>query len=95
MTNNKKDWKFFINYDVRRPQDGNEIQIEGGRFVHYFAPDNIPTIAKHIIFVIDISGSMAGRKLEQTKDAMATMLMKMSEAKLDNFNIIIFFRMIR
>ena len=45
-TNNKQDWKFFINYDVKRPQDGNDVQISGGRFVHYFAPDNIPSIAK-------------------------------------------------
>lgn len=89
-TNNDKDWKFFINYDVKRPQDGNEVQISGGRFVHYFAPDNIPTIPKHIIFVIDISGSMAGRKLEQTKDSMTTMLTKMSEARIDSFNIIVF-----
>ena len=45
---------------------------------------------KHIIFVIDISSSMEGRKLEQTKDAMTTMLGKMSESSLDNFNIILF-----
>merc|ERR1712241_766885 len=36
------------------------------------------------------SGSMSGRKLEQTKDAMTTMLTKMSEKNLDNFNIITF-----
>ena len=41
-----QDWKFFINYDVKRPEDGNDIQIGGGRFVHYFAPDNIPSIPK-------------------------------------------------
>jgi uncharacterized protein YegL len=88
--NNDQDWKFFINYDVKRPTNGNDIQIGAGRFVHYFAPDNIPTMAKHIIFVIDISGSMSGRKLEQTKDAMTAMLSRMSEANLDNFNIILF-----
>ena len=45
---------------------------------------------KHLIFVIDISGSMEGRKLEQTKDAMTTMLGKMSENNIDNFNFILF-----
>merc|ERR1719446_2021041 len=45
---------------------------------------------KHVIFVIDVSGSMGGRKLEQTKDAMTTMLDKMSEKNIDNFNIILF-----
>ena len=88
--NNGKDWKFVINYDVKRPIDGNDVQIGAGKFVHYFAPDNLPTMPKHIIFVIDISGSMGGRKLEQTKDAMTTMIRKMSKNNLDNFNIILF-----
>jgi len=88
--NNGKDWKFVINYDVKRPADGNDVQIGAGKFVHYFAPDHLPSIKKHVIFVIDVSGSMQGRKLEQTKDAMTTMLSKMSESNLDNFNIILF-----
>ena len=88
--NNDQDWKFFISYDVKRLNDGNDIQIGAGRFIHYFAADNIPTVPKHIIFVIDISGSMYGRKLEQTKDAMTSMLGRMSEVNLDNFNIIPF-----
>merc|ERR1711962_373348 len=88
--NNGKDWKFVVNYDVKRPSDGNDVQIGAGKFVHYFAPDNLPTLKKHVIFVIDVSGSMGGRKLAQTKDAMTTMLTKMSEKNLDNFNIILF-----
>merc|ERR1712223_2022873 len=88
--NNGKDWKFVVNYDVKRPDDGNDVQIGAGKFVHYFAPDNLPTMPKHVIFVIDVSGSMGGRKLEQTKDAMTTMLDKMSEKNIDNFNIILF-----
>ena len=87
---NDQDWKFFISYDVKRPNDGNDIHIGAGKLIHYFAADNIPTIPKHIIFVIDVSGSMLGRKLEQTKDAMTTILSRMSEANLDNFNIIFF-----
>merc|ERR1711962_568250 len=88
--NNGKDWKFVVNYDVKRPADGNDVQIGAGKFVHYFAPDNLPTMKKHVIFVIDVSGSMGGRKLAQTKDAMTTMLTKMSKNNLDNFNIILF-----
>merc|ERR1712012_171688 len=88
--NNGKDWKFVVNYDVQRPEDGNDVQIGAGKFVHYFAPDKLPTMPKHVIFVIDISGSMSGRKLQQTKDAMTTMLDKMSEKNIDNFNIILF-----
>ena len=58
--NNGKDWKFVINYDVKRPSDGNDVQIGAGKFVHYFSADNLPTMPKHIIFVIDISSSMEG-----------------------------------
>merc|ERR1712223_1531813 len=88
--NNGKDWKFVVNYDVQRPRDGNDVQIGAGKFVHYFAPDELPTMQKHVIFVIDRSGSMSGRKLQQTKDAMTTMLDKMSEKNIDSFNIILF-----
>merc|ERR1712008_407450 len=57
--NNGKDWKFVVKYDVKRPEDGNDVQI-------------------------------GARKLQQTKDAMSTMLDKMSEKNIDNFNIILF-----
>ena len=88
--NKGEDWKLVLNYDVKRPQDGNDIQIGAGKFVHYFAPDKLPTIPKHIVFVIDVSGSMSGSKMTQAKDAMTTILDKMSHEKLDNFNIIKF-----
>ena len=88
--NKGEDWKLVLNYDVKRPEDGNDIQIGAGKFVHYFAPDKLPTIPKHIVFVIDVSGSMSGSKMSQAKDAMTTILDKMSQEKLDNFNIIKF-----
>merc|ERR1712113_434751 len=80
-----KDWKLRLNYDVVRPVDGSDIQIAGGRFVHYFAPDNLPTVPKHVTFVIDVSGSMNGDKLKQTKDAMAMILENMND--IDSLNI--------
>lgn len=41
------------------------FQIVNGYFVHYFAPHEMPAFPKNVIFVIDRSGSMAGRKIEQ------------------------------
>lgn len=41
------------------------FQIVNGYFVHFFAPQGLPVVPKNVAFVIDISGSMAGRKLEQ------------------------------
>lgn len=40
-------------------------QIENGYFVHHFAPESLPTMPKNVIFVIDKSGSMSGRKIQQ------------------------------
>ena len=36
--NKGEDWKLVLNYDVKRPQDGTDIQIGAGKFVHYFSP---------------------------------------------------------
>ena len=68
--NEGQDWQFNVDYDVIRPENGNDVQIGAGRFVHYFSPEELPTLIKHIIFVIDVSGSMDGTKIKQTKDAM-------------------------
>ena len=68
--NEGQDWQFNVDYDVIRPEDGNDVQIGAGRFVHYFSPEDLPTLIKHVIFVIDVSGSMSGTKIKQTQDAM-------------------------
>ena len=79
--------KIVFNYDVKRPDDGNDIQIGAGRFVHYFVPDpnNVNKQPKHVIFVIDKSGSMNGTKMEQTKDAVMEWLETMNPDIKDNF----------
>ena len=79
--------KIVINYDVKRPDDGNDIQIGAGRFVHYFVPDpnNVNKQPKHVIFVIDKSGSMNGTKMDQTKDAIMEWLQTMNPDSNDTF----------
>ena len=57
-----------------------------GYFVHFFAPDGLEPAEKNIMFVLDTSGSMSGRKLQQLKDAMMTILDQLRPG--DNFNII-------
>ena len=56
--------------------------------MHFFSPDNLETLPKHVVFVIDISGSMFGTKLAQTKDAMITVIDDLTER--DSFNILSF-----
>ena len=72
--NNGEDWQFNVYYDVIRPKDGNDVQIGAGRFVHYFSPEDLPNLIKHVIFVIDVSGSMSGTKIQQTKDALLSII---------------------
>ncbi|XP_040850979.1 inter-alpha-trypsin inhibitor heavy chain H3 isoform X6 [Ochotona curzoniae] len=81
------DGDFTITYDVNRESPAN-IQIVNGYFVHFFAPQGLPVVPKNIVFVIDVSGSMAGRKLEQTKDALLKILDDMREE--DYLNFILF-----
>jgi len=83
-----QEWQFNLNYDVERSEDGNEVQIGAGKFVHYYSPDNLPTLTKHIIFVLDVSGSMSGRKIQQTKDAMLMIFENLNEE--DSFDIVTF-----
>ncbi|XP_014431214.2 inter-alpha-trypsin inhibitor heavy chain H3-like isoform X1 [Pelodiscus sinensis] len=85
------DGDFTIKYDVKRDSPGN-LQIINGYFVHFFAPANLPRVPKNVIFVIDISSSMMGRKLEQTKKALLKILDDVKEN--DHFNFIMFDSMI-
>ncbi|XP_046575538.1 inter-alpha-trypsin inhibitor heavy chain H4-like isoform X3 [Haliotis rubra] len=87
------DGEFVVSYDLQHGFDGGSIisALSNDFFVHYFAvdkSDELPPIPKSVIFVIDISGSMGGRKIEQTRDAMKQILQQLSSV--DFFNIILF-----
>merc|ERR1712051_799632 len=77
-----------INYDVDRKNHDSEVQVIDGYFVHFFVPENLETLPKHAIFILDVSGSMYGERLQQLKDAMFTVLDDMKPE--DFFNIITF-----
>nr|XP_057908654.1 inter-alpha-trypsin inhibitor heavy chain H6 isoform X2 [Doryrhamphus excisus] len=79
---------FVIQYDVNLTDLMGDIQVFDGYFVHYFAPRGLPVVPKDVIFVIDVSGSMIGTKIKQTKQAMSTILGDLREG--DHFNIITF-----
>uniref|UniRef100_A0A3B3S8J0 Inter-alpha-trypsin inhibitor heavy chain H3 n=1 Tax=Paramormyrops kingsleyae TaxID=1676925 RepID=A0A3B3S8J0_9TELE len=82
------DGDFFIKYDVKREKDIGNIQIVNGYFVHFFAPADLPYVPKNIVFVIDISWSMYGKKIAQTREALHTILGDLHED--DHFTIILF-----
>lgn len=58
--------------------------------MHFFAPDDLQPLPKHIVFVLDTSGSMGfgSRKIEQLKEAMKNILSQLQSE--DNFSIIEF-----
>ncbi|XP_076607588.1 inter-alpha-trypsin inhibitor heavy chain H3-like [Chaetodon auriga] len=82
------DGDFIINYDVNRAKDLGDIQIVNGYFVHFFAPPDLPRVPKNVVFVIDRSGSMGGRKMQQTREAMLAILQDLHED--DHFALIQF-----
>lgn len=59
--------QLVILYDVKRDNSGGEIEVMNGYFVHFFAPTSLPKGQKSVVFVLDKSGSMQGRKFKQTQ----------------------------
>uniref|UniRef100_A0A667YEA3 Inter-alpha-trypsin inhibitor heavy chain 3b, tandem duplicate 1 n=1 Tax=Myripristis murdjan TaxID=586833 RepID=A0A667YEA3_9TELE len=76
-----------IVYDVLRSNPLGEIKSDG-YFVHHFAPGDLPRIPKNVVFIIDRSGSMHGRKIEQTRAALLQILGDLAED--DYFGLITF-----
>ncbi|XP_072276511.1 inter-alpha-trypsin inhibitor heavy chain H4-like [Pyxicephalus adspersus] len=77
-----------IQYDVKRENLAGKLQVINGYFVHYFAPPSLQRIPKNVVFVIDRSGSMFGKKIKQTHEAFLKILEDVP--KDDHFTIITF-----
>ncbi len=81
--------QFSVRYDVDRQSDkAGEIQVIDGYFAHFVAPENLPPMAKHVVFVLDVSGSMLGKKMNQVKNAMKSILTQLRD--IDFFSILQF-----
>ncbi|XP_067243924.1 inter-alpha-trypsin inhibitor heavy chain H3-like isoform X2 [Chanodichthys erythropterus] len=78
----------IIMYDVERLKQSGDLEASEGYFVHYFAPTDIQRIPKNVVFIIDKSGSMSGKKIEQTRLAMLRILSDLAED--DHFGLITF-----
>lgn len=80
--------QFVVKYDVVRNSSGGEILMRDGYFVHFFAPANLTPLPKYVVFVLDTSGSMWGRKIEQLILAMKSILKQLKKS--DIFSLIQF-----
>uniref|UniRef100_A0A161MIB0 Inter-alpha-trypsin inhibitor heavy chain h4-like protein n=1 Tax=Triatoma infestans TaxID=30076 RepID=A0A161MIB0_TRIIF len=80
--------QFIVKYDVDRVHSCGQVLIDEGYFVHFYAPDGLDPLRKLVVFVLDLSGSMSGRKLTQLKQAMTAILDELREG--DYFSIVDF-----
>ncbi|XP_052059433.1 inter-alpha-trypsin inhibitor heavy chain H3-like isoform X5 [Mytilus californianus] len=79
---------FVVEYDVQRKFDAGEVMVVDGYFVHFFAPEGMDPIPKDVLFILDVSSSMSGTKIQQQRDAMDSILQDLHEG--DKFNIMEF-----
>ncbi|PSN48681.1 hypothetical protein C0J52_04780 [Blattella germanica] len=70
--------QLVVEYDVDRSQSG-ELLMQDGYFVHFFAPQDLPPLRKHVTFVLDVSGSMTGTKIQQLQEAMGAILDELNQ----------------
>ncbi|KAA0707450.1 Inter-alpha-trypsin inhibitor heavy chain H3 [Triplophysa tibetana] len=78
----------LITYDVERQNPNGEMTVSNGYFFHSFAPSDVSRIPKNVVFIIDRSGSMHGKKMEQTRLALLKILSDLGEN--DHFGLITF-----
>ncbi|VDI69569.1 Ca-activated chloride channel homolog [Mytilus galloprovincialis] len=80
--------QFIVKYDVTRDKDAGDLLVLNGYFIHMFAPKDFKPLPKDVMFVLDKSWSMFGRKIIQLKEAMKLIMQDMKPE--DRFNIVFF-----
>ncbi|XP_015977311.2 inter-alpha-trypsin inhibitor heavy chain H1 isoform X3 [Rousettus aegyptiacus] len=81
------DGDFKVTYDVNRERLC-DLVVANNYFVHFFAPQNLTNLNKNLVFVIDISNSMEGQKVKQTKEALLKILSDLRPG--DYFDLVLF-----
>ncbi|KAK1332301.1 hypothetical protein QTO34_006974 [Cnephaeus nilssonii] len=79
--------EFKVTYDVNRDQIC-DLLVANNYFAHFFAPQNLTSLNKNLVFVIDISNSMEGQKVKQTKEALLKILEDIRPG--DYFDLVLF-----
>lgn len=78
-----------VEYDIERTQQGSYVETIGSYFMHSFVTNSIDQPARHLIFVLDKSGSMHNKKMTQLQDSMMEIIRDLTINK-DYFNIMAF-----
>ena len=70
----------FNSLKVCRNTNGQVLLFNFNRyFAHFFSPPSLPNIPKIVVFLIDVSGSMLGYKMEQVQEALSAALRGLDE----------------
>jgi len=82
----------IVEYDVNRPsaidRSAGLFIVNDCYFAQFFSPSGVERVPVDIIFVIDVSGSMSGRKIEQTRVALVTIITQLGPQ--DRFSMVTF-----
>ena len=79
----------FVEYDINHPSSGaGLIIVNNCYFAQFFSPSGIEPVPVDIVFVIDVSGSMSGTKIAQTRDALETIINQLRTT--DRFTMVTF-----
>ena len=79
-----------IEFDVRPSSDdaGSFVVDVNCYFAQFFAPAGVSAVPVDLVFVIDVSGSMSGTKISQTRQALETIINELRST--DRFTMITF-----
>ena len=78
-----------VKYDVNHPNTGpGLIVVNSCYFAHFFSPSEVTRISVDIVFVIDVSGSMRGTKIMQTRQALEAIINELRPT--DRFTMVTF-----
>ena len=82
----------FVEYDVNRPSASDRSAglfiVNDCYFAQFFSPSGVERVPVDIIFVIDVSGSMSGTKIDQTRVALETIINQLAPG--DRFSMVTF-----
>ncbi len=85
------DGRIYQNFSVQyilEESNPFDVAADNSYFAYFFTPEVLTTFPKHVVCVIDISGSMWGDRLQQTQDTLVRIIDSLNEN--DRFNLITF-----
>ena len=79
-----------VEYDVIHPSDGaGKFVVDSNcYFAQFFSPSGVDAVPVDLVFVIDVSGSMGGTKIKQTRQALETIINQLRST--DRFTMLTF-----